>query len=222
MKSLKLSFLFLFLLFYNCNSEKTTTAHGRVLNYISGKSVAGVRVVLTGYDGNRPRDSVHPNPCETVETTTDANGEYELEVGCRGMDKVSIGAGYAHSPFSNGFYGAWPSQQIRLGKSNEIDFRVDSIDGKIKFALHNIKAVDDSIYVQLHCNGIGSIVLECGGQKKINVPAGEVKYFVSSVTANRYVKYYWDKAPFTKVDQAGHKDSIYCVKNDSTLCTISF
>ena len=212
----------LFALFLFCNCQKTTTAKGKVYNYLSGKPVVGAKVFLTGYDGNKPRDSTNPDPCEMVETTTDANGEYELEVGCSGMDKVSIRTGYPNSPFSNGFYGAWPSEKIRLGKCNEIDFKVDSIDGGIKFALQNEKAVDDSIYLTLHCNGIGPVLMECGGQRKIVVPAGQTRYATSLITANRYVKYYWDKAPFTKVDYALHKDSIYCAKNDSTLCTISF
>lgn len=222
MKSLKLSFVFLISLLLNCNVDKTTTAHGRVYNYISGNPVAGVRVVLTGYDGNYPHDSVNPDPCETVETTTNLNGEYELEVGCKGMDKVSIGAGYAYAPYSNGFYDAKRSGNLRLGKSNEIDFQIDSIDGKINFQFQNLKATDDTLYVLVQCNALyEGPFLYCGGHNKIGVEAGAISSKLWYVTANRYVKYYWDTLPFTGL-LATHIDSIYCARNDSVSCVISF
>lgn len=210
------------LIFNNC--QKTTTAKGRVYNYVSGKPIANMPVILTGYDGNKPRDSVNPNPCEIVETKTDANGEYDLEVGCSGMDKASIRIGNVDhtSPFSNFFWGAISTSKLRFAKNNEIDFQVDSVDGKINFIFHNLKVMEDTIYIHVHCDAIGKLPsYYCGGQKQIAVPAGATSSQLSFVTANRYIKYYWDTVPFTGIN-ATHVDSIYCARNDSITCNISF
>lgn len=214
------SILFLLLL---CNCQKTTTAKGRVFNYVSGKPIANMPVTLTGYDGNKPRDSTNPNPCEIVETKTNEQGEYDLEVGCNGMDKASISIGNTSNvqPFINWFFHYTASSKLRFGKNNEIDFQIDSVDGKINFNFHNLKTIDDTIYTLVHCNVQGGPDYYYCGHGQIIVPAGAYVSKIWYVTANRYVRYYWDTVPFTGT-YAAHTDSIYCARNDSVGCTISF
>ena len=219
---LPFTLLFSVLLFVHC--QKTTTAKGKVINCISGKPVASITVSITGYDGNNPHDSTIPDPCETVETLTDVNGEYELEVGCSGMDKVSMNVGKSNGAdhFYDHFFSYKSSSKPRLGKSNQIDFQIDSIDGKINFQFQNLKATNDTLYVLVQCNALyEGPFLYCGGHNKIGVEGGSTSSKLWYVTANRYVKYYWDTLPFTDL-HATHVDSVYCARNDSVSCVISF
>ena len=224
MKSLFPVFSILFsLLLLNCQ-KTVTTARGRVFNYISGKPIANMPVSITGYDGFYPRDSRIPNPCETVQTLTDINGAYELEVDCSGMDQVSMSIGKAShtNPFYNGFFSGKPNSTPKFAYNNVIDFQIDSIDGKINFNFHNLKAVYDTVFFLVQCNALfEGPFLYCGGHNEIGVDAGDTYSRVWFITANRHVKYYWDTVPFTGIN-ATHVDSIYCARNDSITCNISF
>jgi hypothetical protein len=85
-----------------------------------------------------------------------------------------------------------------------------------------MKPVEDSIYVLVHCNALGDLdYYYCGGHNVYAVSAGGSSSDLAYVTANRFVKYYWDTVPFTKTN-AAHVDSIYCARNDSVSCVIVF
>ncbi len=204
-------------LLFQC--QKTTQAKGKVFNYVSGKPIKGITVEMIGYDG-LVGDGGPPERCELVETQTDANGAYSLEIGCSGMDNVEIHVGSYYQQFQSLYFFSTRSSKLRLGKSNEIDFEIDSIDGRLKFEIYNSKSVGDSVYVKLHCNAIGEPFYYCAKGKAQYVEAGSTQTQSWPITANRYVRYYWDTVPFSDFN-ASHVDSIFCNRNDSTICTIT-
>ncbi len=208
------------LAFLCSNCQKTTQARGVVYNYVTGKPIPGVTVGLIGYDGT-VNDSAVPELCELVETTTDENGVYNLEVGCFGMDDVSIRVGAQGQQFFGFYFSAKPSADLRLGKSNEIDFQLDSIDGRLKFQLSNLQGISDTLYLRVYCNAQGLPTYYGGRITPIAVPAGATQSRTWYITANRFVKYYWDTVPFSDFN-AAHGDSIFCARGDTTVCNIAF
>jgi hypothetical protein len=217
---MKLCCTLFFLAVLCSNCQKTTQATGVVYNYFTGKPIPGVTVGLIGYDGTQP-DSPVPTRCTLDETTTDENGAYNLEVGCFGMDNVSIRVGGEHQQFFGFYFFAKRSADLRLGKFNEIDFQLDSIDGGLKVQLFNQQGIDDTLYVRVYCNAIGLPTYYGGQVTPIAVPGGTSSSKFWYVTANRYVKYYWDTVPFSDFN-AAHVDSVFCTRGDTTVCSIVF
>jgi 5-hydroxyisourate hydrolase-like protein (transthyretin family) len=210
----------LLLIFFASNCQKTTQAKGKVFNYVSGKPIEGITVEMIGYDG-LVGDGGPPERCELSETKTDANGEYQLEVGCTGMDQVEIHVGDYYQQFQSLYFYSTRSSKLKLGKCNEIDFEIDSIDGRLIFQFYNSQNVGDTVYLKLHCNAIGEPFYYCAKGMEQYVEAGATDSQSWWVTANRYVKYYWDTVPFEDFN-ASHIDSIFCNRNDSTICKITF
>lgn len=209
----------LLLIFFATNCQKTTQAKGKVFNYVSGKPIEGITVELIGYDG-LVGDGGPPERCELSDTKTDANGEYSLEVGCSGMDQVEIHVGSSYQQYQSLYFFSIRSSKLKLGKCNEIDFEIDSIDGRLKFKIYNAQNVRDTVYLKLHCNAIGEPFYYCAKGIERYVEAGATDSHSWPVTANRYVRYYWDTVPFEDFN-AAHIDSIFCTRNDSTICTIT-
>lgn len=210
--------LLLSILLFQC--KKTTQASGKVFNYVSGKPIEGITVQLIGYDG-LVGDGGPPELCELTETKTDVNGEYSLELGCAGMDKVEIHVGGSYQQYQTLYFSSTRTSKLKLGKCNEIDFEIDSIDGRLKFQIFNSQNVGDSVFLKLHCNAIGEPFYYCAKGIKQFVEAGATESHSWPITANRYVRYYWDTVPFEDFN-ASHIDSIFCNRNDSTICTITF
>jgi len=210
----------LLLIFFATNCQKTTQAKGKVFNYVSGKPIKGITVELIGYDG-LVGDGGPPERCELSETVTDANGEYSLEVGCTGMDKVELHVGSSYQQYQSLYFFSTRSSKLKLGKCNEIDFEIDSIDGRLKFQIYNSQNVGKKVYLKLHCNAIGEPFYYCAKGIERYVEAGATDSHSWPVTANRYVRYYWDTVPFEDFN-ASNIDSIFCNRNDSTICTITF
>lgn len=209
-------------LFLHC--AKTTTTSGYVYDYKTGKPVEGMYMTLIGYDGNYPHDSTNPNPCETVHALTDAQGRYDLEVDCRGIDKVGLYIGYARrfDLISDPFI-SLATGYARLNKHTDVDIQVDSVNGKVNFKIYNSQPVDGEINLYALCSPLyDSNFLGCGIGGKINVKAGETVVKSVWFASGRYIKYRWNVASPVSPNQSTNTDSVYCAPHQTVECSISF
>jgi len=91
----------------------------------------------------------------------------------------------------------------------------------MKFQLSNQQNINDTLYLRAYCNAIGYPTYYGGKTTPIAVPSGATNLKSWHITANRYVKYYWDTVPFADF-HAAHVDSIFCASGDTTICSIAF
>lgn len=210
--------LLLALVFTSC--ERTTMVSGRITNARTSNPIKGMMVTLNAYNCNDPQDSAIPKKVGESTTFTDSLGEYTLEYKGAGIDGVRIqlkGDSYCISYFETN-----PSDKPMVNKSQEVNFRVLQIDGRLNVILQNLTGQVDSLFFRVDCDGVGSKGIYCCNYNFANyIPLGQADTISFPVSADRFVPVYWGTSKFDGWD-APRVDSVFCAFGEATPIVISF
>ena len=212
--------LFSLLLLLSSACNRSTMVSGRITNLTTGNPVVGMKVELSIYNGNEPKDSANPKKVGAAVSTTGPNGEYALEISGSGIDGASLSL--RDGVLCSAFFDAKYSDQVAANAAREVNIQVDSIDGTLQLVLDNQSGLSDRVYVRVDCDQIAPKGYACCNHDFENLlSAGQSNTLNFGVSAGRYVSVYWGESTFPNWD-APHIDSVFCPRGQVTQWKLSF